>query len=85
MRHVLIAVAVCLLTSTPARAESAWTPSKTGKVECFDPDFERKTCTGMTTYTWVDDSKVIAHSRYYNAFLLPGVLMIADWDATIRG
>ena len=80
-----VALALCLIASIPARAESSWDPSKSGKVECFDPDFEKKTCSAMTTYTWLDDTNVIAHSSYYDRNALPNVLMTGDWEATIRG
>jgi hypothetical protein len=66
MRTALLFLAVTMLTmSHSARADDdPFAPAKTGKLECFAPNSENKTCLDMTRYTWEANGQILEEDEY---------------------
>ena len=66
MRTALLFLAVTML----AISHSAWAdddpfaPAKAGKLECFAPNSEKKTCLDMTRYTWEANGQILEEDEY---------------------
>jgi hypothetical protein len=61
MRSLPLIIALTLAAAPAARAEEDYfAPAKTGKLECYNPDSQSKTCTSIGRYTWQPDGKIIA-------------------------
>ena len=86
MFRIFAAAALGIIATGQANAEdNAWQPAKAGMIECFAPDLDKKTCLGMTTYEWKDESNVIGSASFYNEAAVPGVVITTKWPATIKG
>lgn len=57
---MIAALAFTLNMDAALAEEDHFAPAKAGKIECYGPDFERKTCTVMTRYEWDSSGKVFA-------------------------
>jgi hypothetical protein len=66
MRKILLLVALAMLTNLhAARADDGpLTPARDGKIECFSPSSEHKTCVAITRYTWISNGDIIAESDF---------------------
>ena len=82
-----LAAALMMLIGTGAAfaAESPWEPSKTGKIECFASNLEKKTCQSMTVYRWLDGTNVIAEGRGMSNLMPPGVVIVSQWKGQMKG
>ena len=85
MLRITVVALLCLAAAIPAKAEDVWAPAKAGKLECLDPDFERKTCSEIAHLEWIGSNKVVARSRAYLEPVLPGVVVNSSWTAVIDG
>jgi hypothetical protein len=66
MQKILFFVALAVLTNLhAARAgDGPLTPARDGKIECFSPSSEYKTCVVITRYTWDSSGRILAESDF---------------------
>jgi hypothetical protein len=66
MRTPLILTVLAMIVSSQfARADDdPFAPAKVGKLECFAPDSEKKTCLDMTRYTWEANNQILEEDEF---------------------
>jgi len=72
---IAAAVLTMLGVAEASAEDDVWAPARAGKLACFAPDFDRKTCEWIERFTWQPDGTVTSDARGYDAVLLPGVQM----------
>ena len=86
MPRLAAAALILLATASVAYADKdPWAPSKEGKIQCFGSNMERKTCQSMSTYRWIDETHVVGEGRGYVTAFLSDVVVVAKWEAEIKG
>ena len=86
MKPWLAATALFLVLGiSPARAaDDPWAAARAGKIECTDPDFDKKTCSGMGTYTFNNDGSATTIERgYFDPW--PDLLVYSAIRVTFEG
>ena len=66
MRTPLILAALAIVISPQfARADDdPFAPAKAGKLECFAPNSEKKTCLDMSRYTWDANDQILEEDEF---------------------